>query len=513
MTKRNRKRFVNLGVIDDMAETALSLAESLEVSGEESTIKTEGTLSYQSTQNKGYQDSLTSVNRQRVGYEDTASTIFTENWDDLSAWTAPSTPGVQVSNNRLYATGTGGGGSGITHSYTLGVNDTLRAVFSVNVPSVPSSGGAVVGLSKDAAGAVPANGAANGFGLYFSSSGLVIMDSGSTAPLTEGTHTPSGDYLVTVMVDKMYISVSAVKSDGSFECAARKLRSSFTVNNLYLFNSDSRGLTGVSVGRGSARKGVQTISPRTFGEGLNKGIHWSGDGAQSWRVYAPSSYDSRIPYPLAICFHGNGTDETQWSINANMRSMQRALVDAGYIVLTCSLNSSKTTWGNASSTNAYYQAYKFVRDHYSIGPVVWYANSMGGIESLNALSENTIPCSAWIGTVPAYSLLNNYQNSAFTGVIRSAYGINADGSDYEAKTEGRDPALMSASAFRCVPMMILAPADDASISKTENTDKLAKAVEKISIELVKVDVPSGGHSFSIEPYKQQMIDFFKKYSG
>lgn len=468
-------------------------------------------LQSQQVQSRAIQDSIASVNKSRVKYDDTSPSIFIDDWKDLSQWVMPGTPGVQVSGNKLYSTGSGGAASGANHAYQLASGENLRAVFNINLPSAPSSGGVVVGISKDSPGAVPAAGGGSAYGVYLSSGGLQIMDSGAVKAPTEGKTMTAGDYIASVIVDDVYITVSAVKTDGSIEVSDRKLRSSFQVNNLYVFNSDSRGLAGVSVTKAAARKGVQTISPRVGVEGITKSIHWTGDGTQSFRIYLPKDYDSRLPSPVAICFHGNGSDETFWSTNTNMKSMQKALVDAGYIVLACSLNASKTTWGNAASTNAYYQAYKFLKNNYAIGPVVIYANSMGGIESLNALSENKIPCSAWIGTVPTFSLLNNYQNALFTGVIKAAYGVSSDGSDYAVKTAGRDPALMNPLSFRCVPMMILAPPDDTSVSKTENADRLADAVKGTALEVVKVDVPSGGHSFSIEPYKQQMIDFFNKY--
>lgn len=464
-------------------------------------------------QNKGMQDSILSVNRSRAKYEDTAPTLFDEDWTDLTEWIMPGTPGLQVADNKLYSTGTGGAGSGANHAYPIGPTDHLRAVFIVNIPSAPSSGGVTVGVSKDAAGAVPAAGGSGAYGAYLSSGGLRIMDNGSLTTPIEGSAMTPGEYIVTVTADETYISISAVKADGSIEIADRKLRSAFPVNNLYVFNSDTRGLTGVYVGRVAARKGLQTLAPRIGVEGVTKSIQWTGDGTQSFRVYLPKNYDSRVPSPVAICFHGNGTDEAQWSINTNMKSMQKALVDAGYIVLTCGLNSSKTTWGNVASTNAYFQAYKFLKSNYAIGPVVFYANSMGGIESLNVLAENKIPCNAWIGTVPTYDLLDNYQNPLFTGVIKAAYGISEDGSNYAEKTKGRDPATLDALAFKCVPMMILAPPDDASVSKATNGDVLAQRVEGVALELVNVNVPSGGHSFSIEPYKQQMVEFFNKYVG
>jgi hypothetical protein len=461
----------------------------------------------------------TSLANSKAKYDDTASTIFTEGWNNLTAWTLYGTPGMQVSGNKLYSVGTGGGNSGATHSYALGVNENLRAVFNITLSSSSSDGGLIVGVSNDVAGAVPQLGGSKSFGLYFREGGAVsIMNNGTLSATPEGLNYSSGDYVVTVTVDQTYISVVAAKLDGTLELSGRRLRAGFSVNNLYIFNSDSRALTGQCVNSVSARKGLQTISPRNYGEGNAKTVQWTGDGTQSFRIYLPKTYDSRIPSPLAICFHGNGSSEINWSMgfgDTNYGKLQKELTDAGYIVLACSLDSNKYTWGNTASTNAYYQAYKYTRDNYAIGSVVIFANSMGGIESLNALSENKIPCVAWAGTAPTFNLKNCYDNATFTSLIKSAYGIASDGSDYVTKTAGRDPSLMSALTFRGIPMWMAGASDDTAVSKSENMDKLFAKVSSTALEIVKVDVPSGngGHGFDIAPYTSAIVKFFNKYVG
>jgi hypothetical protein len=200
------------------------------------------------------------------------------------------------------------------------------------------------------------------------------------------------------------------------------------------------------------------------------------------------------------------------SIDTNMSLVQKALVNAGFIVLSCSLNSNKMTWGHSSSTNAYFQSYTFLKNNYSISSVCIYANSMGGIESLNALSENLIPCNAWVGTSPTYDLSNNYQNALFTSAINSVYGIASDGSNYTAKTSGRDPNLMKPSAFRSIPMMILSATDDTTVDPNKNGFALSTAVQNSAIEMQKITGITGGHSFDVTPYTSQITNFFSKYS-
>lgn len=466
---------------------------------------------------RGIQDSIFSVNNSRIGYEDTQETIFTENWNDISQWKTQTIAGVQVSNNNLFSTGLQGGGSGANHSYKINDNENLRAVFKVNLNTFPKNGGVMIGVSNDEAGTVPKNAGGSVFALYLSGGGNAnSMNLGVQGSTAEGLKYTTGEYIITVTVDKKYISIVASKTDNMLEISCRRLREGFNINNLYIFNSDENALSGISIGLCSARKGLQMIKPNSYGENIAKSVQWTGDGTQSFRIYLPKDYDSRKPSPLVICFHGNGTSEINWSTgfgDNNYGRLQRTLTENGYIVLGCSLNSSTTTWGNKLSTNAYYQAYKYVRDNYSIGSVVIFANSMGGIESLNAIAENKIPCVAWAGTVPVFNLKNVYQNSLFTNGIKGAYEISSNGSDYDIKTEGRDPNLMSGYAFRGIPMWVASPDDDDKVSKFENTDKLIEKVKDISIDLRVISVPNGmgGHSFNIQPYLESIIAFFNEY--
>jgi len=475
------------------------------------------TIRKQQIDRRGIQDSIISLSKSKAGYDDTSSTIFTESWADLTAWAALS--GIQVSGGKLYGTGVGGGSAGANHAFALASNQNLRAVFKFNYPSIGTSGGVMLGVSEDAVGVAPTVGGTNFFGLYIkciSTNAILRSELGVTSATVENPIIAVGDYIVTVTVDEVYISVSLAKTDGTIEACCRRLRAGFNVNNLFVFNNDTRGLTGMSISSVSARASLQTITPRTFGEGQAKTIQWTGslDMWESYRIYLPPNYDSRIPCPVAICFHGNGSDETQWSINGNYTLIQKSLVSAGYIVLTCSYT-NHSSWGIIGSTNAYYQAYLYVKNHYAISSVVFFANSMGGIESLNALSENLIPCVAWVGTSPTYNLLDNYNGvingGIFKAVIQSAYGIASDGSNYTAQTLGRDPSLMSPVAFRCIPMLIISAMDDASVSKVNNGDALAASVSNTSLLVQEVSVASGGHSFDVTPYITQIVAFFNQF--
>lgn len=468
-------------------------------------------IALQSLKNKNLIDSIASISSSVSKSINTDSTVVTENFNDLSKWKSPTTPGVQVSNNKLYSTGVGGAFSGMNYEISLADNENLRARINLKTPTLATSGGYMFGVSSNAIGTIPQGAGLDSYAIYVHESGLAIkeMSLGTMTDITNVERPTIGDYTLTLTVDKKYISCSISRSDGNIIASCRRLRSGFKVNSIYIFNSSNLALSGSYFYNLTIRKSLQTVDSEL---NMARTIQYTGTDTENFIVTLPKDYDSKIARNLAICWHGNGSNEFTWLHNGNMKAIHKALVDSGYIVLTCSLALSTTTWGNQDSTNAYYKAYRYVLENYAIKNVVFYANSMGGIESLNAIYENKIPCVAWASTVPTYSLKSNYDLN-FGSLIKSAYGIASDGSDYSTKTLNRDPALMSANVFRKIPMYMIAPKDDSAVLKADNMDKLYEKVKDTSIEAIAVTLETGGHSFNVAPYVNEIISFLNKYAN
>lgn len=452
----------------------------------------------------------------RRDYDDNAA--FTDAFADTSAWTMPATPGMQASGGKLYSVGTQGGGSGGNHSYALAAGENLRAVFNVHHVTGGSSGGMIVGVSSDAAGAIPASAGGNAFGLYFRaqfttpqqvSSGVFSDISGAPALVT-------GDYIVTVTVDQWYISIVARLVGGTTEIRARRTRSGFTVNNLYIFNSDTRTLTGDYVNAVGVRKQFGSVSPRASIEGVGQSAHWTGDGTQDFKIVLPSSYDSRVPNPVCIMWHGNGSDENHFSNNSNGVNASSALLTAGYAVISCTYTANKASWGMQESLAAYAVAYRYFRDRYALGPLVFYANSMGSLESLLAIANGAIPgVMGWAATHPAVNLASAYADPfgvGFTASIKTAYGIASDGSDYATKTAGHDPMLLPVSSFKSVPMWVLYATDDAAVDQTASAAAFETKIKAAGMPIT-VTTTTGGHSASVSASMSAIVAFFNSCIG
>jgi len=399
---------------------------------------------------------------------------FVEKWADLTAWS--STTFAQVSAGRLFAVdgGSNGGNSGANHAFSLAAGETLRAVFNVRTPgNTAAAGGVIVGVSEDAPAAAFTAGAAKVRGVYFRSDGIYPFTAGSQGAQFVAMPSAATNWIVFLTVDESWISVTLRQVGSTSEYRQKWARGSLATGNISVFNSDARGAAGASVGLIGVRKGTVTVEPRTGIEGQVPSVHWTSVGNAGMRIALPLNYDSRIPAPLAILFHGNGSDETHWQSNGLGSSIANALSAAGYIVVGAANTPNVSTWGAQAGLDAYVAAYRFVRDHYAVSGVVVYGNSMGGIETMLTLAERRIPgIVAAALSVPTFSLANNHANTNFTGTIRTAYGIASNGSDYDTKTIGHDPALMQPAAFRGIPIYVVIATDDAAVDPTGNGEAL-----------------------------------------
>jgi hypothetical protein len=453
-------------------------------------------------------DRLSALSASQVSWQDFAATV--EPFANLTSW-ALGANGPQVSGGRAYSNGVGGSGSGMNRALSAGSSE-FRVQLEINtVVGVAISGGLMIGISTDTAGATPTVGAGTAYGLYFKSttaSAVQSVTAGVFTDLPDGTNATPGTYVVKIVADALYLTITATKSDGSYEYSFRWTRAGKNLNNLFNFNSDTRALSGHSVGKIGWRLSPATVVPRAGVETIAPSALWSGDGTNSWRIAFPTAYDSRIPSPVAICWHGNGSDARHFATNLNGRTVANALLAAGYIVISASYDANLSTWGAQPEIDANVAAYKYLKARYAIGPIVFYANSMGGIGSVLAITQGVLPRPrAWVGTSPAFSLLNNYSGSGgagggnFTAVITTAYGIS--GGNYSTVTAGHDPALINPENFRGVPMMIIAATDDVSVPYNLNGQLLINTVPGSTVTLT-----TGGHSFSFAPYTSQIVNYF-----
>ena len=448
---------------------------------------------------------------QRAAYDD--STCFTEQWSNLTSWTGATADSMQVSAGKVFSTGKGGA-SGMCHALNAGTTGYFRIVTSINLAAQTIVGGGIMaGVSSAAAGSAPASGGGDAFAIYLRKNTNTVqqMLNGVATNVTNTTIPAVGLYTVTIVGDSNFITITARKTSGvGYEYRARIARGSFSCNNVYIFNSDNDLLAGSSIGPLGVRlTSTQTVTPRAGIESVGQTVIWTGDGTNNFRIALPSTYDSRKPSPAIMAFHGNGSDETHFGDHGQGNGVTSALNDAGYIVISACKIGKTMTWGNSEAIAAYKAALKYLLTNYSVSRLAVFANSMGGIESFNTIQQGGIGVPvAWVGTAPTANLRACYENALFTSVIKSAYGIASDGSDYEEKTAGYDPVLRGPSQLNGVPMLFLPPTDDVTVPPVDNSYPMMDLCSLVSGSVSKIDGITGGHSFVQTTYNSQIVAFF-----
>lgn len=447
------------------------------------------------------------------------STAFAESWANLNNWVLGATTGFQVSGGRLYAgTASGGSASVANRSFALGANDKLTLKTSVVVGTgAASAQDTIVGVSSDAAGGAPTTSARAIYGVDFQHSDMTIRPwwttrdtTGSSAPMVAGQ-----TYYVTITIDQFGIYFSVTQANSTFPLlTGYYARNGLAVNNLAVFNNDNRQTSGgTSIGAFGAVKALTSFRTRAGYEDLSPfWLHLSDNGTYRVGVALPKNFDSRKPIPVVMAFHGSGGNANSFHANGknNNTDMMNAFTSAGFMVVSAGYNANTQTWGADPSLLAYEYAYNYVKSYFPIGPVAFWCNSMGGIESLLTLARNNIPCSAWVGTVPTVSLLNNY-NQNYGTPISTAYGIAADGSDYAEKTAGHDPNLMDVSAFRGVPMKVIIATDDASVIPEQNWNQIEERMKTVAKAVERIDVTGGHTSTALGANAPALAAFVQKY--
>lgn len=456
-----------------------------------------------------------SVASARVAWEDSAA--FNERWANFTNWTLGAASNLQISAGAVFANG-GGANAGANHAWALGTTGVGRATFIINkVAGSTNSGGVIVGVTSGTAGAAPTAGGGNARGLYFRPSSVVqSVDSGTFTDLAGGLS--AGLHKIVLVADATYLTITVRRQDGTLEYRARWARAGFSIQNLYIFNSDANLLTGSSIGPVSTRDSTASAAAgfRAGLEDVQSDAQWTAVGSTNIRVALPQGYDSRRPLPVVMAFHGNGSNALHFADHPAGQGVANAFLAAGYAVVSADNSGNVSTWGAQAGLDAYYTAYKYMRDNYPLGPIVFYGNSMGGLESLLTLAERRIPgVVAWVGTVPVCNLGANYVGASnaqlFKTTIATAYGIAGDGSDYAAKTAGHDPIVKSGTAFRGLPMWVLVATDDVSVIPSENFDLLQSIVAPYAPELVRVNATGGHSTTAIAANAAAMVTFANKY--
>jgi hypothetical protein len=110
---------------------------------------------------------------------------------------------------------------------------------------------------------------------------------------------------------------------------------------------------------------------------------------------------------------------------------------------------------------------------------------MGALSTLNALRAAAARRIAVRGVIlfePVVSLATIYANPSFISVIRTAYGIAGDGSDYAEKTDGFDPMLAPVDEYGTTPFLVIASSGDNTVPPAAHATPFLARIDGQAIE-------------------------------
>lgn len=440
-----------------------------------------------------------------------ASAGFTENWLNVSAWTQAN---LVVGGNHAYSAP--GFSSAGGKKYLSDLSKPSRIVGQLKVVA-PGTGTRMTLIGVNTS---PNDGMASTIGSpHLLAIGVredgVPISFRSSATALSGTPLSPGTYYVSIILTDVEIAMSLHNADGSVMFTFGRSRAETgNVTHVAMWNTDTRGLSGNGVGPMVVRAG-------SYATGNPVGL---ADNSPRWTRYAvpsrhseftmiatPADYDSRKPSPVVIYAHGhsdNELDSTMATRPNAIGKVTKALVEAGFIVAAGRFGGTEN-WGNDASLAAMEELYRHLRDAYHIGPIVLMGHSMGGTVTLTTLAQRQIPnIVGFVGIEPVVDLRAAYDGN-YGASIRNAYGIAADGSDYDSKTAGHNPALRSGWEFRGVPMWLTGSPNDTAVPQDKHVNVLRSLVSGFSSD-VTFHQASGPHVDPTHFQPTAVVDFCKR---
>lgn len=207
--------------------------------------------------------------------------------------------------------------------------------------------------------------------------------------------------------------------------------------------------------------------------------------SQVFKTEVPSHYDK-----LLIYFHGAGETVNSIANDPQKRPIFDRLESQGYIVAYSRAHG--LVWGNETSLNDYRQLYAYLTSKYKIKSTVFLGQSMGGIPSLELVSQGQIPVKCWAGIYPAINLDALYDlgnHPELSTIYPNKSGL----------TE-HNPILMDNYH---IPMRIYASPGDTSVPTSTGTQLFVDAHKNVS--WVKT---TGDHGDSSNFQTDDLVNFY-----
>lgn len=229
----------------------------------------------------------------------------------------------------------------------------------------------------------------------------------------------------------------------------------------------------------------------------------SGDTAL---VCVPGALADGAASVVVLCAHGHSGSEA--TINSAMMTPTRNnALDRGWVVASSYAHGN--AWANPAALADYRRVWDWINDTWPVGDTLLHGQSMGALTTANLYSRDSIPkVRGMVGIDGAYNLASAFANTNYKPSIRTAYGIAADGSDYDTKTAGHDAVLLPPGTFAGKRLFLSSSNFDTAIPKATNTDLFVSNLGT-SPALIDSRLGNGEHVTSGNYYGTAATEFFE----
>lgn len=483
--------------------------------------------------------------RQAVDQVTAALVDYADRTNVLVDWAATNSGGAvpatnaQVASNQLSAINNTNPGGAII---PFGLTDTETGHISglIYWKAAAAATPVYIGIDTGTAGHAPVTGTPDGVHIGITSAAARTNAYGSThnyligqsdAPVAVGAN-PTVDvtYVFSIDIGLEWISFSLRKlgSDSDLyswwisRATMLQQAAPKRITGISLYLTATAGGASHKIGPVTATKSRQPARTRTLGGQLVDGadhVHLvrprAFGSSERWRIEVPKDYSplgGGVDVALFMHWAITADSATPW-VDTRMRALTRAVCDAGLIFASASDGGlSADRYGSPLSLSNYLALYKHVRDLYPVRNLFLIGASGGGVPAMNALSHPGFPTPAGVVMIsPATDLAAVYAlDPLYAGLIRSSYGIAADGSDYAARTATYDPALRDGADFRGVPTQWFTSNADTVVPRgthvTPMVNKLAPYAAETSVE-----VQTGAHLAADQFQAAKVIAFINRH--
>lgn len=520
----------DLGTTDGQTKALITTPASETAKALSATIATEvidakaDPYTIQRLDRQGIERARRGAGRAMAEHTDATEKVF--DWANLSAVNAATN--CQVSGNRVYSVNWNPPG-GFTVAFPINLAAGERAHIQTILYWKAGSTAAPVyfGIDCGTAGHPLVAGEPHALAIGLNGAGQKARVIGSAMPTPGAVQSfgsnPTADtaYQLTVDVDDVWVTLMIKKIGAMNDAYYYGIRrdtltaAGLQPNNIFLYMTDDRNVSGHSLGPMVAHKSLQPARARTVAgygvEGSDFRLRSTAKGAaEDPQLYAlPKSYDPRRPSPVVLFCHQSltGNERTAFT-ESRLTPVTQALLNAGYIVAGCNAWGDK--YGSSGSVNAYLDLYNHLRDNFNTGPLFLYGASMGGLDIVNIVGRREWPTPAAAAGVGLALTLQSVRNAGepYATALRETFGVAPDWSDWAEKTAGYRPEARPGWAYRGVPLRLYT-------SLTEPTQPAAgsEAFKDATAPFGPVSVVygTGGHLDASQYQAADVVSFFNSF--